>query len=90
MQERYRLGMHTILANSSAKIVMGSTTDEITRRYVEGLVTQEEDQDIGAGLQHLDLGRALYVGSTGLPAVVTVEPLWARNATSRSWAGPAI
>lgn len=81
MQERYRLGMHTILANSSAKIVMGSTSDEITRRYVEGLVTHDEDQDVGAGLQHLDLGRALYVGSTGLPAVVTVEPFWARSAT---------
>ena len=48
MQERYRLGMHTILADSSAKIVMGSTSDEITRWYVEGLVRQE-DEDIATG-----------------------------------------
>ncbi len=79
MQERYRLGMHTILANTSAKIVMGSTSDEITRRYVEGLVTQD-DETVASGLQHLDLGRALYLGSAGLPAVVTVAPFWARDA----------
>ena len=40
--------MHTILADSSAKIVMGSTSDEITRWYVEGLVRQE-DEDIATG-----------------------------------------
>ena len=77
LQERYDHGAHTILANSAAKLVMGSTTDQATRRYAESLLDQDDDT-VAAALQHLEHGRALYVNSTGLPAVVNTAPYWNR------------
>jgi len=41
MQQRYRGGADSILANSTTKLFMGPVTDERTRRYVQGLLGQE-------------------------------------------------
>lgn len=41
MRERYREGADSILANSTAKLFMGPVTDEITRRYITGLLGDE-------------------------------------------------
>lgn len=71
MDERYGSGMHTILANSAAKLVMGSTTDEMTRQYLNGLLDEDAD-DLAQALQRLQTGRALYLNPSSPPAVVNV------------------
>lgn len=41
LQDRYRAGADSVLANSTSKVFMGPVTDERTRRYVQGLVGEE-------------------------------------------------
>lgn len=67
----------TILANSTAKLVMGPVTDEATRSFVLGHVGADRPRrDEGdplltaSGLQQLTRGRALLFSGAALPAVV--------------------
>lgn len=87
-QERYGLGMHTILANSTAKLIMGSTTDDITRNYTHNLLRERDQHDTARELQHLEAGRALYLSATALPAVVTNHPHHNRPRRHRTFRAP--
>lgn len=78
MRERHGQAADTILANSTAKLFMGSITDDPTRRYVAELVgTDPADDDhhqqvTAAALQQAEGGRALVFSGSRLPAMVNV------------------
>ncbi|MBI5105910.1 MAG: type IV secretory system conjugative DNA transfer family protein [Solirubrobacterales bacterium] len=82
MRERHGHGTETILANSTAKIFMGSITDEATRSYLQSLLGTEERDDervtkaTSAALQQLTGDRALILSGPRLPAIAALRPHW--------------
>lgn len=75
VHERHGRGADTILANSGAKLLMGPITDEQTRRYALGLLHRDEEEPghaTAASLQQLERGRALFMTTDRLPAVVAL------------------
>lgn len=80
MRERHGGGADTILANSSAKLFMGSITDEPTRRYIADLLgTEPADEHrrvhhrvTAAALQQAEFGRGLAVLGSQPPAMVAL------------------
>jgi hypothetical protein len=78
MRERHGHAADTILANSTAKLFMGSITDDPTRRYVADLLGHDPDDHDGrrvpratpGALQQGVAGRALLFTGNRLPAMV--------------------
>lgn len=68
IEHRYGRAADTILSNSAAKLIAGSTADAKTREWVEGMLGESE---MAAELRDLQVGRALLVGAGHAPAVVT-------------------
>ena len=85
LQDRYRHGAETVLANSTAKLFLGPIADEATRRFVSPLAEasgQTSDSRRGRtarALQQLDGERALLLVGSRAPAVVRLAPWWARR-----------
>jgi type IV secretory pathway TraG/TraD family ATPase VirD4 len=83
VRERHGHGAETILANSAAKLFMGSITDSSTRTYVADLLGEDHGDDdrrrmprvTAAALQQAEAGRALLVSGTRLPTMVQLGPL---------------
>lgn len=75
LNERHGRAADTVLANSTAKLVMGPISDHATRRFAEGLL-ERPDRETGAAsaasLQQLERGRAVVLTATRLPAVVSL------------------
>lgn len=77
MRERHGPAADTILANSTAKLFMGSITDEPTRRYIVDLLGSDPDDHhvrraTAGGLQQAQPGRALLFSGSNVPAMVTL------------------
>jgi type IV secretion system protein VirD4 len=78
MRERHGQAADTILANSTAKLFMGSITDDPTRRYVSDLLGHDPGDDdrrkvpraTSGALQQGAAGRALLFTGSRLPAMV--------------------
>lgn len=81
LRERHGHGAETILANSAAKLFMGSITDAPTRAYITDLLGEDVDADDGrsrrratpAALQQAEAGRALLISGTKLPTMVQLD-----------------
>jgi hypothetical protein len=89
LQERYRHGAETVLANSTAKLFLGPITDEATRRFVTPLTsgpreaTEPRAANTARALQQLDGERALLLAGSRPPAVVRLLPWWRRRERAR-------
>jgi type IV secretion system protein VirD4 len=93
MRERHEHAADTILANSTAKIFMGSIMDEPTRRYVTDLLGSDPEDDAAGrratagALQQAGEGRALLVAGSRLPAMVML-PQFGSGEIRRQGLGP--
>lgn len=88
LEERHGVAAHTVLANSTAKLLMGPVGDDRTRRMAEQMLARGESPRSGPGigsdnsaamarsLTLLRQGRAVAQISDRLPAVVDLEPYW--------------
>ena len=92
LRERYGTGADTILANSTAKLLMGPITDHATRSFVTELLGDQAERPQGlsgdrrrtaltrsAALQQMVGDRAVLLSGGQAPAMVTLQPFWRRR-----------
>jgi type IV secretion system protein VirD4 len=92
LRERYGHGADSILANSTAKLFMGSITDQATRAYARDLLGEDRSSHdptqrgrpraSAPALQQLERDRGLLIEGDLPPMLVALRPWWQRRIAS--------